>query len=102
MVIQDRPDEERMLAAYQAMTALARLIWERPYDPKLPARLSRVRCPALLLWGDDDKVVPLRYGEEYRKHLPQAEWKVLPQCGHLPMFERETEFVEAVAQFARA
>ncbi len=101
MVIQDKPDEQRMLAAYQAMTALARLVWERPYNPKLAARLRRVQCPVLLLWGDDDKVVPARYGEEYRKYLPQAEWKLLPQCGHLPIFEREAEFVAAVAQFAR-
>jgi len=49
LVVVDDPDEERMLAGYQALTVLARLIWERPYDPKLAARLYRVGCPALLL-----------------------------------------------------
>jgi pimeloyl-ACP methyl ester carboxylesterase len=100
MVIRDDPDEERMLAAYQAMTALARLVWERPYDPKLPARLHRVQCPTLLLWGEHDKLVPPAYGEAYRKYLPQAEWKVIRDCGHMPMFEKEAEFVEAIAKFA--
>ena len=42
MVIKDKPDEETMLTAYQAMTVLARLVWERPYDPKLAGRLHRV------------------------------------------------------------
>ena len=78
---------------------LARLTWERPYDPKLAARLHRVRCPTLLLWGAQDRLVPPAYAEAYRKHLPQAELKLIENCGHLPMFEREAEFVQAIAQF---
>src|SRR5262249_7366521 len=92
MVMPENADEQRMLTAYQNMTVLARLVWERPYDPKLPARLHRVQCPTLLLWGADDRLVPVAYGEAYRRYLPHAEWKTIPNCGHLPMFERETEF----------
>ncbi len=99
MVIQDHPSEETMLAAYQNMTVLARLIWDRPYSPKLGPRLARVKCPTLLLWGASDRLVPVVYAEEYRKHLPHAEVKVLPECGHLLMFEKEKEFVEAVSSF---
>lgn len=101
MIIADEPDDERRLLGYQAMTALARVIWDRPYSPKLPARLRRVTCPTLLLWGADDKLVPPAYGEAYRKHLPQAKWQTIPNCGHLGMFEKEAEFVEAVLRFCR-
>jgi pimeloyl-ACP methyl ester carboxylesterase len=100
LVIKDEPDEQSMLAAYQSLTVLARLVWERPYDPKLAGRLHRVQCPVLLLWGDDDRLVPPAYGEAYRQHLPQAELRLMPRCGHLPMFEREAEFVEALTKFA--
>jgi pimeloyl-ACP methyl ester carboxylesterase len=100
LVIKTQADEESMLAAYQSLTVLARLVWERPYDPKLAGRLHRVQCPVLLLWGDDDRLVPPAYGEAYRQHLPQAQMQLLPRCGHLPMFEREAEFVEAVTKFA--
>jgi pimeloyl-ACP methyl ester carboxylesterase len=99
MVIQDNPSDDRMLAAYQSLTVLARLVWERPYDPKLAQRLHRIQCPVLLLWGAEDRLVPPAYGEAYRQHLPQAELKLIPKCGHLPMFEREAEFVETVARF---
>lgn len=102
MVIQDNPEPERMLAAYQAMTVLARLVWERPYDPKLAKRLQRVQCPTLLLWGASDRLVPPAYGEAYKRCLPQAEFKVIPECGHLAMFEKEAEFVQAVARFCQA
>jgi len=101
MVIVPNPDDERRLTGYQAMTVLARLVWERPYDPKLPARLHRVRCPTLLLWGENDTLVPPSYGLAYKKHLPHAEWQVIPACGHLGMFEKEAEFVEAVTRFCR-
>jgi pimeloyl-ACP methyl ester carboxylesterase len=100
-VLRDNPDDERRLAGYQAMTALARVVWDRPYSPKLPARLHRVRCPTLLLWGDDDKLVPPAYGAAYARHLPQARLEHLPACGHLAMFEKEAEFVEAVLRFCR-
>jgi pimeloyl-ACP methyl ester carboxylesterase len=76
-------------------------MWERPYSPKLPARLHRVRCPVLLLWGEHDRLVPPSYGEAYRRHLPQAQWRLLKDCGHLGMFEKEAEFVEAVTRFCR-
>jgi pimeloyl-ACP methyl ester carboxylesterase len=101
MVIPDEPDEARRLAGYQALSVLARLTWERPYDPKLGARLHRVRCPVLLLWGADDRLVPPSYAEAYRRHLPQAELRTIPGCGHLGMFEKEAEFVGAVADFCR-
>ncbi|HXG08882.1 MAG TPA: alpha/beta hydrolase [Gemmataceae bacterium] len=99
LVIPDDPPDDRVLAAYQAMAVLARLVWDRPYDPKLPRRLSRVGCPVLLIWGAEDRLVPPAYAEAYRRHLPQAEVKLIPNCGHLPMFEREAEFVAAVAKF---
>jgi pimeloyl-ACP methyl ester carboxylesterase len=101
LIIADEPDDERRVAGYQAMTALARVVWDRPYSPKLPARLRRVTCPTLLLWGEDDKLVPPAYGEAYRKYLPQAQWHTIPRCGHLGMFEKEGEFVEAVLRFCR-
>ena len=101
LVIKEEPDEQAMLMAFQSMTVLARLVWERPYDPKLTARLRRVQCPVLLLWGDHDRLVPPAYGEAYKKCLPQAEFKLIKDCGHLPMFEKEAEFVEALTAFAQ-
>ena len=102
VIIKDDPDEQTMLNAYQAMTVLARLVWERPYNPKLAARLRRVACPTLLLWGEHDRLVPPAYGEAYKQHLAGAELKLILDCGHLPMFEKEREFVEAVLRFCKA
>ena len=101
LVIADNPPEDRMLTAYQSLTVLARLVWERPYDPKLAGRLHRITCPVLLIWGAQDSLVPPAYGEAYRKHIPHAEIKLIPNCGHLPMFEQEGAFVETIVRFCK-
>ncbi|MCI0643114.1 MAG: alpha/beta hydrolase [Gemmataceae bacterium] len=101
VVVKDDPDEQTMLTAYQSLTVLARLVWERPYDPKLPARLRRVQCPTLLIWGDHDKLIPPAYGEAYKKHIAGAELNLIKNCGHLPMFEKESEFVELIGKFCQ-
>jgi pimeloyl-ACP methyl ester carboxylesterase len=101
MVIPDEPDDERRMLAYRHMAALARLAWERPYDPKLAGRLRRVACPVLLLWGENDRLVPPAYGLAYKAHLPQARWEIIPDCGHMAMFEREAAFVETLRRFAQ-
>lgn len=101
LVIKDNVDEEGLLRAYQNMTVLARLVWERPYNPKLAARLRRVQCPTLLLWGEHDRLVPPAYGREYQKQIKGAEFQTIPGCGHLPMFEKEAEFVEALTRFGK-
>lgn len=103
MIVKDLKDrnDETLLAAYQSMTALARLIWDRPYNPKLAQRLQRVTCPTLIVWGQSDRLVPPAYGQEYHRLIPGSKLHILPECGHLPMFEKEAEFVELVAKFCR-
>jgi pimeloyl-ACP methyl ester carboxylesterase len=89
------------MSAYQSLTVLARLVWQRPYDPKLARRLRRVQCPTLLIWGANDRLVPPAYGEAYKKHIAGARLELIPNCGHLPMFEAEAEFVRLVADFCK-
>jgi pimeloyl-ACP methyl ester carboxylesterase len=46
-----------------------------------------VKQPALLMWGREDYVSNLRYGERLVRDLPNAELEVYPRCGHFPMKE---------------
>ncbi len=43
--------------------------------------------PVLLLWGREDKVTRLHFGERLVNHLPNAKLIVYGQCGHFPMIE---------------
>jgi pimeloyl-ACP methyl ester carboxylesterase len=69
------------------------------HDPKLERRLARVTAPTLVLWGRQDGLVPLVYGERYRDRIPGARLEVIERCGHLPPIERPAEFAAAVLRF---
>ena len=47
--------------------------------------------PVMLLWGRDDEVTPLRFGERLEHELLDARLTVYPRCGHIPMVEAARE-----------
>jgi pimeloyl-ACP methyl ester carboxylesterase len=81
----------------------ARLTW-KPYmfNPRLPHFLPRVTVPALIVWGRQDRIVPLECGEQYARLLPDARLAVLQACGHMPPIEKPDEFAALVADFLHA
>ncbi len=84
---------------------MAQLIGWKPYmhNPKLVHRLRRVTSPTLVVWGKQDRLVPLAHGEAYRNAIRGAELKVIDRCGHSPQLERPAEFAAIVEGFlARA
>ncbi|MCS7015091.1 MAG: alpha/beta hydrolase [Gemmatales bacterium] len=103
MIIRDLKEmnEETFVAAYRALRTLARLTWERPYNPKLSLRLGRIRCPVLILWGESDRLIPPVYAELYARSIAQSRAEILKNCGHLPMFEQEAAFVQLIRDFCR-
>jgi len=47
-----------------------------------------IACPTLLIWGDNDKVVPPAAGETLARLVDQSVLSLIPECGHNPQFER--------------
>jgi pimeloyl-ACP methyl ester carboxylesterase len=55
--------------------------------------------PTLIVWGDNDREVPLGDGERLQQEIPNSRLFVFRQCGHLPHEEYPAEFTKLVAQF---
>jgi pimeloyl-ACP methyl ester carboxylesterase len=51
-------------------------------QPGAAATLSGVKCPALVVWGDSDEVVPAECGELYRSAIPGARLETVSSAGH--------------------
>jgi pimeloyl-ACP methyl ester carboxylesterase len=94
----EKPDVEFMAARYREMTTVARLTWEHPFDPKFVRYLHRIKMPALIVWGEEDKIVPVQQTRLWRQHIPSAEVMVLKGAGHLVHLEKP-EVVEAIGRF---
>ncbi|MGI8565930.1 MAG: alpha/beta fold hydrolase [Pyrinomonadaceae bacterium] len=62
----------------------------------------RVTQPTLLIWGEDDRDIPLRHGERLHALMPNSRLVVFRACGHLPQEERPDEFAGLVAGFCKS
>jgi pimeloyl-ACP methyl ester carboxylesterase len=82
------PDIDFIADRYRETTALARLMWEHPNDLKLPRYLHRLKMPTMLVWGEEDRIVPAAQAEAWRKVLPDAHVRIVPDAGHLVHLEK--------------
>lgn len=93
-------NDDEMLAALKNRETTARLGWNpRLHNPDLPKWLHRIAVPTLIVWGDDDKVLPVSYGPAYRDLIPGAVLEIIPACGHLPHIEKAADFTATALRF---
>lgn len=100
-----RPDPDALSDAQRAaMAANQRTLAVYagdPYmhDPKLRARLHRVQVPVLVLWGEQDGVIPLAYGKTLAGSFPDSRFVPVPETGHFPFIEDPATVFRALADF---
>ena len=97
-------DDPRAAAAARvrltwAMGATGKFIWPIP-DKGLKKRIHRVQAPTLLVWGKEDRLVPLVYADEFTRRLPGARVETVSDAGHAPHLERPDVVARLVRDFA--
>jgi pimeloyl-ACP methyl ester carboxylesterase len=78
--------------------ALTRMIRDREGDLEEKA-LKEIQTPCLLIWGDHDRVVPLRTGKKLHQDLPNSKLVVLKEAGHLVLEEKPKEVADHMKEF---
>jgi len=77
-----------------------RIAWKPyMYNPTLPQLLGGVRAPALVVWGEDDKIVPRSAGERYADLLPNARLEIVRAAGHCVDMEQPEQLARLVGAF---
>ena len=101
-VLDERRVDARHLPLRAASTHRAIIRTVRSWDAE---RISRdahlISQPTLLLWGENDREIPLADGERLHAEIPGSRLIVFLNCGHLPHEEYPWEFVEVVNGFCR-
>jgi pimeloyl-ACP methyl ester carboxylesterase len=92
--------DPRMLVRNRS--TVVRLAYPSFVNPELAKWLHRVDVPTLLVWGENDGLVPPRFGEAYRKLIPDATLVVIPQAGHAAFEEQPDAFLDAFGDFLKA
>lgn len=63
------------------------------------AAAQEIRCPALILSGLDDKLTKSAEAKALADMMPDAQFHVLPDCGHMPMVEKPAETANEINVF---
>jgi pimeloyl-ACP methyl ester carboxylesterase len=92
---------EQFEAWEDARAETSRLAWQ-PYmfNPSLGPLLENVvELPTMLIWGKQDKVVPVSAAHVYNEAIARSDLVLLDNCGHRPETEQTATFVERVQRF---
>jgi pimeloyl-ACP methyl ester carboxylesterase len=75
--------------------ATSHLAWN-PYfhDPKLPDRLHRVTAPTVVIWGREDRIVPVAHARRWQELIADVRLELIDDAGHLPHVEQPERVVE--------
>lgn len=84
---------------YSEFSAAARVMWAPRYNLALERRLQRLRCPALVVGGENDRLVPNEMSDRYAEVLPNARLERIPGTGHEPCLERPRELADVILGF---
>lgn len=82
----------------QDLTAAGKFLWPIP-DKGLKRRAYRIKAPTLILWGENDRIIPRVYAEDFSKLVAGSQVSVMPNAGHLLMIERAEVFAAALVDF---
>jgi pimeloyl-ACP methyl ester carboxylesterase len=62
-------------------------------------RLPEIGCPTLVVWGEDDMVIPVRDADTFVELIPGSRKLVMRDTGHVPMVERAATFNDELERF---
>jgi pimeloyl-ACP methyl ester carboxylesterase len=65
----------------------------------LKNRLGMLKVPTLIIWGKQDRIIPVTHAQIAVKNIPNAKLEIFDKCGHIPMYECPEKFNKIVQEF---
>jgi pimeloyl-ACP methyl ester carboxylesterase len=65
----------------------------------LHAALPGITAPALVVWGRQDQLLPVKQADVLKRLLPHVEVQIFENCGHVPQVECASQFNQSVLEF---
>jgi pimeloyl-ACP methyl ester carboxylesterase len=63
--------------------------------------LPELKMPLLIVWGAEDRIIPLSQGETMHRLVPRAELDVFPGCGHMAPTQCAARIGPKVIEFVK-
>lgn len=84
---------------YAKAKGILRETMKKIVEEDLLPLLSEIKTKTLLVWGQKDKLVPLKYAFLLKENIKNSELKILPKIGHSPHLEAPEKLVEVILPF---
>jgi pimeloyl-ACP methyl ester carboxylesterase len=68
-------------------------------DYPIAERLPEIACPTLIVWGAEDKVIPVGDADMFEQMIPNSRKAIFEGTGHMAMLERPTAFNQLLDEF---
>lgn len=68
---------------------------------EITSKYSTISVPTLIVWGRDDKVIPLAIGEMLDQAIPDSRLLIIEQAGHVPQEEKPEETIAPILKFLK-
>ena len=95
----DAKERAAVLAPFVwAQACTGKFVWPVP-DRGLKNRIHRIAAPTLLIWGEQDRIVPPVYADEFAKRVSRARVKLIANAGHLAHLEHTEAVAKAILDF---
>ena len=91
-------DPMKTAAGKHALIYSARQIVPEDVE-QISARYATIELPTLILWCDHDRIVPVEIGLKLKREMPNATFRIIDQCGHMPQEEQPEETMLQIRQF---
>lgn len=62
-------------------------------------KFKTIRCPTLIIWGAQDKVISPSWAETFSKDIEEARCLIIEQAGHMPQIEKHEVVNNAMIDF---
>lgn len=86
-------------ADYRASSPRMRAIMSKCVNEDLRDIMPEVKCPTLLIWGENDTATPLHDAELMKKKIPDAGLVTFPGCGHYSFLDNPFQFKSVLREF---
>ncbi len=68
-------------------------------NSKIDERLQKIMVPTLLVWGKEDRVIPIEHARQFVSSIRNCKFLELDDCGHLPHVEKPDLFSRSILEF---